>query len=181
MTRPLFVLSHDSLICDVSEVICDMTHWYKTYRTHWYVSHDSYWYMTSQKWYVTWLIDIRHTWLIDMWAMTHWYVTYVTHRMPLEVRGECQKAQSRDTCESCHIWMSHVTYEWVMSLTECLKRCETRAKEHNPEICTKQHFHLAHHCSCQGAGMFCAQCSVRDMTQSVIIIAQHAAAHCDIQ
>jgi len=48
--------------------------------------------------------------------------------------------------ESCHIWMSHVTYEWVMS--------------HMNESCHIWTSHVTYECVIKAQRMFCAWCYI---------------------
>jgi len=110
---------HDSFICESWLIhMWDMTHSYVRHdsfiweirlfhmgdMTHSYVRHDSF---------------ICETWLIHMWDKTHSYVRheYLTQSSVLLAwRGWVLSYidQSYELFMS-HIWMRHVTYEWVIS------------------------------------------------------------------
>jgi len=136
-------MCHDPYICamphsSVTWLIRDMSHSYLTWLI--YMWHDLFiWDMAPS--YVTWLIhmcyvsficDMTHsylTWLIHMWHdsfiwdmapadvtwLIHmWYASYITHSYVTRVLSHVNESIAHMN-ESCHVWMRHSTYEWVMS------------------------------------------------------------------
>ena len=102
---------HDPFICVTWLILmCGMTHDDSCPTYEWIMSHT----WKSRATHTNALIrmcDMTHsyawhdsfvcvTWLVHMCNMTHSYVTVV-------LQGHMN--------EKCHIWMSHVTYEWVMT------------------------------------------------------------------
>jgi len=74
-----------------------------------HVSHDSF--VCSMSYlYEIWLIHVRHmkydSFMWDIWNMTHSCETWL-------IRMSCEMSHMN---ESCFIWMSHVSYERVMSM-----------------------------------------------------------------
>jgi len=102
---------HDSFICGTWLIhMCDMTHTY--------VWHNSY---------------ICGTWLIHTCYMTHSYAghdsyIYVTGLIHVCDMNTYERVKSCIS-ESCHVWMSHVSYECVVwnALTQSHKRHVTNS------------------------------------------------------
>jgi len=96
----------DSFICDVTCHMCDMTHPYAIWLVH--------------MWHNSFICDMMHscmTWLINMWfdvsyLWYEWFTSCTQNMQDLCLVYEWVVSRRN---ESCHIRMSHVTYEWVIS------------------------------------------------------------------
>jgi len=106
--RKLCVTCHTSFICDMG-----MTHSYI------WMSHVTY------EWVMSHMNETCHIWMlrvhcwsyVPLYICSHYLYVPIISMFPLSIdlQKMCVTCHNSFICDRAYIWMSHVTYEWVMS------------------------------------------------------------------
>jgi len=178
---------HDLFICDMTWlihtwqdlIICDMTHSYVTWSHHMW--HDSFMSVTrliyvTYEWVISHMNESCHTWImwhgVTLSNVCHdWFmsVTWLIHE--------------HDETHLCHVWMSHITYELVIShvmshvtheLWDMMSRsviCATTGSWvwHDSSICAMNHWYESRDMMSRSKRLIVG----RDMTHSYVLSLIH--------